>query len=59
MCYYNTMSQNCKHPPSRYFSGTYWHPEHGDVLWVGCCDCGELLAEKILKKKKDRELEHE
>ena len=42
---------DCKHPPSRYYTGTYWNPVYGDMLWLGCCNCGEILGEKLLNGK--------
>lgn len=40
------MSDNCKHPPSRYFTGWAWSPvTKKDELWVACNDCGEVIKE--------------
>lgn len=34
--------QPCTHPPTRQFA---WFARdiHGDILCVGCCECGEVL----------------
>ena len=38
----------CKHPPHRLYASNWYNPE--DDLWyawVACCDCGEVLNDKI------------
>jgi hypothetical protein len=32
----------CKHPPTRQFCGFANNEEMKEILWVGCCDCGEV-----------------
>ena len=55
--------EDCNHPSSRNYSGEYFHAdldENGDVLdfypalWIGCLDCGEVLAEGLRLKKSKR-----
>ena len=35
---------NCKHPPTRLYSGYAYNPDIQDMdLWIACCECGEIL----------------
>ena len=40
------MTEPCKHPPSRYYSWFAYNPvtDKSDILCVGCCECGAVLA---------------
>ena len=47
--------KKCNHPPSRYFCGNSLVPNEANndliwITWIGCCDCGEIIAEIPLRK---------
>lgn len=38
----------CKHDPKRLYSGVWFHPWlNKNLIWVGCCDCGEILTPDV------------
>ena len=46
---------SCPHPPERYFCGSIMDPDTGEVtpdaderMWIGCCQCGEIVREAPL-----------
>ena len=45
-------TEDCKHPATRQFAGVA--DENGKaVLWVACCDCGEVTQGEIKRAKKE------
>ncbi len=39
---------DCKHPPSKLYTGNYYHPiapgKSKLMMWVGCTACGKILT---------------
>ena len=45
-------SDVCSHPPTRVYAWIYTEYDGSEYLVSGCCDCGDVLPEKLLKKAK-------
>lgn len=40
----------CAHPPHRLYAGHTVHPITGElVLWVACCQCGQVIKPAVLE----------
>ena len=50
----NNKDNKCKHPPARYYSWFAYNYRTGkkDILCIGCCDCGEILAGAVTEEIK-------
>jgi len=49
----NNEDNKCKHSPTRYYSWFAYNYKTGenDILCVGCCDCGEILAGAVTEEE--------
>lgn len=42
---------DCKHPPHRLFCGSFYDIfTFTECYWIGCCECGEVLRERMAFK---------
>ncbi|MEN6317871.1 MAG: hypothetical protein ABFD82_03805 [Syntrophaceae bacterium] len=41
----------CKHPPDRLYSGFANNEKLEPIMWIGCCKCGEIIAEIPVKER--------